>query len=223
MATDELAAARIFLRPIANPYALGFFGLAGASFVVSGVELGWVHQHDVHQAALVLLVFAPLLQTISCVFGFLARDPVAASGMGTLGATWACIGLVLLTIPPGSTSKALGILLLLAAGAVFVAAASASLSKLVAALVIGSAGARFALTAIHQLTGIRGWEHASGYAGLVVGAVAFYGAASFELEGLLKRPVLPTGRHGPGTKAFQEGFPHQVDNVSAEAGVRKML
>ncbi len=34
--------ARIFLRPIASPLALGFLALGGATLVLSGTQLGWI-------------------------------------------------------------------------------------------------------------------------------------------------------------------------------------
>ncbi len=40
LAADSLRAVRVVLRPIANPFALGFLGLAGATLTVSGLELG---------------------------------------------------------------------------------------------------------------------------------------------------------------------------------------
>jgi hypothetical protein len=36
--------ARIVLRPLAGPLALGFLGLAAATFVVAGLNLGWVER-----------------------------------------------------------------------------------------------------------------------------------------------------------------------------------
>lgn len=43
--------------------------------------------------------------------GFLARDPVAATGMGVPAGTWAVVGLTTLISPPGSTSRGLAVLL----------------------------------------------------------------------------------------------------------------
>jgi len=37
LAADSLRAVRVVLRPIANPFALGFLGLAGATLTVSGL------------------------------------------------------------------------------------------------------------------------------------------------------------------------------------------
>lgn len=219
----SLAATRVFLRPIANPFALGFIGLAGATVAVSGLEIGWIPQSERHQAALIVLVFGPLLQTIACVFGFLGRDAVAATGMGLLAGTWAAIGIVLLTTPPGATSTALAMFLFLATAAYLISATTAAMTKLVPALVLATTGTRLCLTAVYELTARTGWEHAAGYAGLVLAFVALYAAASLELESQRKRPLLPTLRRGEGVEALEGDLAAQVSNVSAEAGVRKQL
>lgn len=44
-ARDEHASRTLVtLRPIAGPLALGFFGLAAATFVTSGLQLGWLRR-----------------------------------------------------------------------------------------------------------------------------------------------------------------------------------
>ena len=214
---------RVFLRPIANPFALGFVGLAGSSVTVAGLEVGWVGASQQHQVGLIVLVFGAGLQAIGCVFGFLARDAVAATGLGLLAGTWASIGLVLLTTPPGSTSGALGTLLLFAATACLIAVSLAAQRMLVPALVLLATAARYLITGIYELGGGSGWTSAAGYAGLVLGFLALYGAASLELEDERHRPVLPTLRHGRGRDALDPSLPKQVQEVAAEAGVRQQL
>jgi succinate-acetate transporter protein len=214
---------RVVLRPIANPFALGFVGLAGASVSAAGLEVGWVEASQRHQVGLIVLVFGAGLQTIGCVFGFLSRDAVAATGLGLLAGTWASIGLVLLTTPPGSTSGALGTLLLFAATACLIAVAIAAQRMLVPALVLFGTSARFLITGIHELGGGGGWKPAGGYVGLVLGFLALYAAASLELEDERHHPVLPTLRHGRGRRALNTSLPEQVQEVAAEAGVRQQL
>lgn len=221
--SQELAATRIFLRPIASPFALGFVGLAGATVSVAGLELGWIPQSQRHQVGLIVLVFAPLLQTIACVFGFLGRDAVAATGMGLLAGTWGAIALVLLTTPPGATSDALGLFLFAAVAAYLVSALTAAVGKLVPAVVMLTTAVRLCLTAVYEVTGSTGWEHAAGWAGLVLAFFAVYAAASLELEGVLGRPALPTLRHGQGLEALDGDLATQVADVADEAGIRKTL
>jgi hypothetical protein len=113
---------------------------------------------------LIVIAFVVPLQFLTAIFGFLARDVVAGTGMAILSGTWLSIGLVTLTCAPGSTSDALGLLLILAAIAMLVPAAAAT-SKLVAAAVLVTTAVRFAITALYQLTGSGTWKTTAGVVG----------------------------------------------------------
>lgn len=222
-ADDELSATRVVLRPIANCFPVGFAGLAAASVTVSGTELGWIGHSDAVHAGIIVLIVAPLLQVIACVFGFLGRDAVAATGMGMLAATWASIGAVTVTSRAGATSHALGTVLFLAGAAVLVSATVAASTKLVPAIVMGMAAARFVVTGIFEFVPDSAWKTAAGIVGLVVACAALYGMASLEIEGMRGSPLLPTLRRGAGRTVFVADLPRQVSGVAGEAGVRKQL
>ena len=223
-AHDELAPRTVVtLRPIAGPLALGFFGLAAATFVVSGLQLDWVDAAEGRHVALCIMAFTVPLQFTASLFGFLARDGVAATGMGLLAGAWAAVGLVTYTGPPGSTSDALGLFLLVAGVAVWAAASSALASKLVPALVLATAGLRFMVTGIFQLTSNESLENTAGVLGLLLAAFAIYAAYAAEFEDVLKRPVLPLGRRGKAERAVKGAYAEQVANVAHEPGVRQQL
>src|SRR5579884_480126 len=109
----ELGASRVFLRPIANPFALGFVGLAVATILASGVELGWIPSSERVQTAVLIIAFAPVIQIVACVFGFLARDSVAATALGVLAASWLAVGVSLLLSKPSSHNQSHALALLL--------------------------------------------------------------------------------------------------------------
>lgn len=197
------------LRPYATPLPLGFLGLMVATATLATLQLHWLPATQGHLAALVPLLFAAPLQLIACVFGFLTRDSVAASGMGLLAATWLLTGLVIFLSPPGSTSGALGVMLLCSTAALLVPAA-AGVKKGAAAAVMALAAARFAVTGIYELTAIPVWQTAAGAVGLALAVLALYAALGFDLEGVADRTVLPLGRSRP------------VDDVP-EPGVRRHL
>jgi uncharacterized protein len=132
------------LRPIGNPLPLGFLALAGATLLVSGLQLGWLSESEGRNVALILIAFVFPLQLVTALFGYLGRDVVAGTGMGILCGTWLSVGLVTLTSPAGSTSDALGLFLLLAAVAMLVPASAAASGKLVAVAVLGTTALRFA-------------------------------------------------------------------------------
>jgi succinate-acetate transporter protein len=223
-AREEYAARTLVtLRPIAGPLALGFFGLAAATFVMSGLQLGWVAPTEGRQVAICILTFTVPLQYTASLFGFLARDGVAATGMGLLSGIWAALGLVTLMGKPGSTSDTLGLFLLVAGLAMWAPASSALASKRVVALVLSTAGLRFMVTGLYQLTANEAWENTAGVIGLVLAAVAGYAAYAAEFEDVLNRPVLPLGRRGKGEEAVKGTFAQQIAKVANEPGVRQQL
>jgi uncharacterized protein len=208
-APPPAAATRVVLRPLATPLPLGFLALVLATVAFSAVQLGWVPPTEGRIAGLVAVVATVPLQLLASVMGFLARDPVAATGMGVLAGTWGVVGLATLTSPPGATSDALGVLLITAGLCMLVPAVSAG-AKLVPAAVMGTAGIRFLVTGAYQLTGTAGWKATAGWVGLVLGLLALYAALALELEGSHHRTVLPLGRRSPAEPAGEPGVRPQL-------------
>lgn len=223
MSDEQLTHARVFLRPIANPMPLGFVGVAVATLVDAGVNFKWFSTSETHQAAVVILVFAPLTQVIACVFGFLARDPVASTGMGVQAAGWLTIGLLLLLTPAGSTSAVLGTLLFGAGAGLLLIAIVCGQSKLLPALVLATTATRWIVEGVYQTSGSETWQDASGVIGLVLCALALYTAFAMDLEDQLHRSVLPILRRESAKRALQPELAAQTQKVAAEAGVRSQL
>jgi uncharacterized protein len=217
------AAARIMLRPLGNPLPLGFLALAAATLLVSGLQLGWLAPSDGRDVALVLIAFVFPLQLLTSVFGYLARDVVAGTAMGVLAGTWLVVGLVTLTSPPGSTSDALGLFLLVAGVAMLVPAAASATGKLVPALILTTVAVRFASTGIYQLTASPGWEDITGILGLLLCALAIYAALAMALEDARRSTLLPLGRIGAGRESVEGNLGEQLERIEREAGVREQL
>jgi len=209
---------RIVVRPIGSPTALGLYGLATGTLVLAGQQLDWVGISEQKSLGLLLIAFPFLTQLLASIWGFLARDAVAGTAMGLLALTWLSIGLVEFSSDPGSTSDALGLLLLASATAMALTGLIASLSKIGVALVFITASIRFALGAIHQLTGSAAWEDAAGIVGVVL-----YVAFAAELEDAHGRTVLPLGRRMRGSLAVVGSLEEQMKHAPNEAGVRQTL
>lgn len=192
------------LRPIGNPLPLGFLGLGGGTLLVSGLQLGWLAPEQGKNVALMLIAFVFPLQLIASLYGFLGRDVVAGTGMGVLAGSWLSVALVMLTSEPGATSDALGLLLLVSAAGLAIAAIAATAGKLVATVVLGTAAARFACTGLYELTASGTWEDAAGVVGLVLLAFGVYAALAIALEEARRTTVLPTGRRGAGPGVAEE-------------------
>jgi succinate-acetate transporter protein len=223
MSSAENTAVRVVLRPLASPLPMGFLGLAAASFVLAGLQLGWVEPKEGHQVALIAIAFTVPLQFTASVWSFLAHDPPAATGMGLLAGIWLATGLVILSSPAGATSDALGLFLLVAAAGMLAPALAASAGKLVPAAVFATAALRFFLGALNQLTGDGGWADAAGIVGLALCALAVYAAYAAELEDAWERPVLSLGRRGRGKRAVEDGLDGQIAGLAQKPGVRAQL
>ena len=218
-----VAATRVLVRPLANPLSLGFVGLFFATTLLTGIQLGWVPLSATHMLAIAMLAFTVPAQSIACIYGFLTRDSVAATGLGILSGTWASLALVTLLSPPGGHSAALGLLLATAAAAVCMPALGAAPAKRLAAAVMFGTAARWVVTAVYEFTGSPGWEVAAGAVGLALGVLALYATLAFEIEDQNRRTVLPTFRRGAGEVAMLGGLQEQVANAANEAGVRTQL
>jgi hypothetical protein len=214
---------RVFLRPLANPLPLGFVGLAGGTLILTGEQVGWVPTAQAHLVAVAVLLVAVPLQLLASLFGFLSRDPAAATGMGTLAAAWAATGVLTLLSPPGAHSPVLGLLLFFVAAAVLLAAGVAAMSKLLAAGVLALAGVRFAVTGVYEYRGGTAWMHTAGWIGLALCVVALAAAAAFAVEDA-RRTLLPaTGRVGRGRVSLSAPGLGTIGPVEREAGVRDEL
>ncbi len=90
---------RVVLRPIGTPLTVGMSGLAVASFVQSGLDLGWMSKSQGGAVALILISVPFVLQLLACVFAYLARDGATGATLGLLATNWLSLGLVHLAYP----------------------------------------------------------------------------------------------------------------------------
>jgi uncharacterized protein len=220
-----LQSTRIVLRPLANSLPLGFLALGGGTLVLAGLQLGWLDPTQGHAVALILLGFVFPLQLVAAVLGFLSRDVVAGTGMGILAATWLAVALVTVTAAPGSTSAALGLLLIFSAGALLVPAVVATSGKVVPVVVLLTTSLRFLTSGIYELgvgAGV-GMKETSGVVGLVLCAVAFYAALAMAIEDSQRRTILPLLRRGRGKESLAGNLRDQLRRLEGEAGVREQL
>ena len=102
-------------------------------------------------------------------------------------------------------------------------ASAAAAGKLVPSLVLATAGLRFVLTGIYEISGSGTWKHVAGVVGLILAALAVYAAYAAEYEDVLKRPVLPLGRRGKGREAVEGTYAQQVAALAHDPGVRQQL
>jgi succinate-acetate transporter protein len=214
---------RVVLRPLGNPLPLGFLALAGGTFVLGALQLGWLDASEGADVALIVIAFVVPLQLIAAVFGYLARDVVAGTGMGILAGTWLTIGLILFRSPPGATSGALGVLLVVAGAAMCIPAAGAVMGKLIPAAVLLTTAIRFEVTGVFELRGSSAWKTVAGAVGMLLAGLAVYAALAMLLEDVRRETVLPLLRRGAGRTSITGNFDAQLRQVDREAGVREQL
>ena len=212
---------RVFLRPIGSPVTIGLAGLAIASLVQSGLDLHWIGKDQTHYVGLILISVPFVMQFMASVFAYLARDGAAGATLGILASTWLGYGLIHIYSKPGSTSGAVGLLLLASGGMLLLSSAAVSVLKPLVGGVFAVEAVRWLCAGIYELSRVHGWEHAAGIIGCVVTGLAAYSVVAFELEGQKHRPVLPTLRRGGGRAAVQAGLEAQTQGLVNEAGVRQ--
>lgn len=217
---------RINLRPVATPLPLAFGGLVIASVVMSGHELHWIPPVQHQTTGWVLLAVPIPLQLMATWWGFVARSAAGATGSAVLAAVWLAFALDLITTKPGppGPSNAVGMLMFGAASMLLVPVlAELRAGTLLPAAVLATATVRFVLTGVSGFAHTTGWSNASGWTGIVVAAVALYGALALELEGTTQSPFLPTFRVRQAKVAATAPLGEQIKSIANEAGVRAIL
>ena len=222
-ADNVLANTRITLRPIASPLPLGLLAVMSGGLLLACEQIGAFPLKDQHTIALILFGFVVPLELLATVFCFLARDTVAATGLGVFSGGWLASALTLMNSAPGQTDKAFGVFLLSLAGGMIVIIAGASFGKAGAALVIVAGAARFLLTGLYELIGSTGLERAAAILGFALVGTALYTALATEVEDVRGERKLPLGRRAAAASALDAPFREQLETLEQEAGVRQQL
>lgn len=189
--------AQVFLRPLCSPLPVGFVGILAATTVLAGLQLGWIPVTESSQVGILVVLVLPV-QLLASTMGFLVRDAVAATGMGTLAVAWSAIGVVTLIGAPGARSRALALLLFCLAAALLVSARVALLGNIIAAVVLAVAAVRLVVTGVYEYDGGTTWMHAAGWIGIALAAVALSAILALELQEKRRRVALS---HEAGVRA----------------------
>lgn len=222
---DELGQpqVRVNLRPLANPLPLGLYSFGIGMLLLGAQATGWIPLKENLQVGLVLASFVFPLEGLAAIFGFLARDTLAATVLGLFTTSWLTFGLALIIGPPGASSIALGFYLLAFAAAVIALAAIAVSGKPLIALVLSLSAARAILDGLYQVSALTGFEEVSGYVALAIAAFAWYAGTAFVLEDLRQNRLLPVFRRGAAQAAMDGDMHDQLVRATGEAGIRQQL
>jgi uncharacterized protein len=228
-AVDGLAfPARIVLQPIAAPSVLGWFGCAGATFIVAAWMAG-SYGSDATPDFLFpfAALFGGLAQFLAGMWSYRARDVLATAMHGTWGAFWMGYGVLWALFATGTLLEPVGkfsglgiwfvvLALITASGAVAALAKSVPLFALLASLTAGSA-----LAAVGYLTDSSMTLNVAGYVLIVSALIAWYEASAMLLADAFRRVILPLG-----TYSREENIPGQtpmsvIEWARGEPGVRQ--
>jgi uncharacterized protein len=215
--------ARVVVRPLGSVLPLGFLAFGVGIFVTAAYGLGWIPPEDGRDVFLFVLVFVTPIEAITAVLAYLARDTAGGTTLGVFAGTWATLGAIGLGLAPGETSTTLGVFLLADGVVILVLALAAIVGNPAFTVLLGVACTRFVLNGAFELTGSKAVEHASGYVGIVLAAVAAYGGLAFLLEDARQRPVLPMLRHGAAADALDADLIDSLRRLESEPGVRGRL
>jgi hypothetical protein len=222
-AAGQPPATAVVLRPLGSPVGLGLSGLAIASLLGAGSDLGWVPTAQGHQVGLLLLVTVVPMQGIAALLAFVARDGASGASFGLQAATWAALAVSHLSTRPGATSAATGLALLAGGSLLGLSGATVASAKPLVGTAVAPSGGHIAVGARVEHGAGGGWQDASGAVGLAVVAIAGYTAWATELEDLAGRPVVPTLRRGGARTAVEAPYRDQVADLAHEPGVRRQL
>jgi succinate-acetate transporter protein len=217
------AIARVFVRPLGSVLPLGFMVFGVGALLTASYALGWIAPTEGVRVFTLLLVFVVPVEAVAAIFAFLARDTAGGTTMAVFAATWASLSITSLSLQPGQTSSAVGVLLLGDGGLIVILVIGALFANPAFALVLSIACARFVINGIYELTGNTGFEHAAGWVGLVLAAVAGYAGLAFLLEDARHEPVLPLIRAGGARQALDADLIDHLRRLESEPGVRTRL
>lgn len=219
---EQFEQTRLVLRPLASPLPLGLYSFAIGSLVVAVGQLGAFGPADTQTVNFLLATFVALPELVAAVIAYLSREAVVATLLGLVSLTWPTTLVVSLTTTE-MTSPPLGVLYLGVGGVLLMMGGPALQAKPLVGCLILVASVRYVTSGLWEVTGVTGWQIASGIAGLGIAGFAGYLGFALALEDTRHRTVLPTGRRGEAAMAFNGDLRSQIASLPNEAGVRNQL
>jgi uncharacterized protein len=185
---------------MANPWVLGLYGLAGATFVVGARMAGWYGSDAGTRMLAPFVALFALLQILAAMWAYERRSDTGTAVLGSWGAFW--LGWAILHMPFGGTTPApaggsseiafwfivLGAITWMGA----LAATGHSWALAIALILLAGAST---LGAIGDGLGVHGIHMVSGWLFVLGGLVAWYTSTALMLASALGGDeMLPIGR-----------------------------
>ena len=218
---------RIVLQPIAAPSVLGWFGFAGATFIVAAWMAGWYGSANTPDFLFPFAAgFGGLAQFLAAMWSYRARDVLATAMHGTWGSFWMGYGLLWAFFATGTLTQPSGaftglgywfvaLAVITASGAVAAIARSLSLFGILTALTAGAA-----LAAVGYLSDSSTTVTIAGYFLIVSAVLAWYEATAMLLADAFGRVILPLGTYRPEDNVPGRASMRVIEWSPGEPGVR---
>lgn len=189
------------LQP-ANPWILGLFGFAGATFMVAGHLAGWYGGPHSDLFLFPFVAVLGLVELLAGMWAFRAGDGMATAMHGIWGAFWMAWGALNFTFAWGHLTEptgafaAMGFWFIVMAGITWMLALASFSQSGALATVFVALAAGCTLEAIARLTGANGGtlDIISGWLFVISSVCAWYTASAFLLEETSGHAMLGIGR-----------------------------
>lgn len=226
-AADGAFPTRIVLQPIAAPSVLGWFGFAGATFIVAAWLAGWYGSDTTPDFLFPFAaLFGGLAQFVAGMWSYRARDVLATAMHGTWRAFWMGYGVLWALFATGTLQEPAGrfsslgfwfvaLALITASGAVASLAKSVGLFGLLATLTAGSG-----LAAIGYIADSSTTLTVAAYFLIASALIAWYEATAMLLADAFRRVVLPLGTYSRDENIPGHAPMHVIEWALGEPGVR---
>ena len=204
MVEDKASTTRVTkAAPLATPWILGVYGLAGATFVIATRWAGWYGGGGA-ESRFLLVPLAAVLGGITLLAGrwaFEASDGLATAILGTWGAFWIAYGLLNALFVSGNLPQPVGLFpeigfwFIVVSAITWVGAVAALSESLALALALGFLAAGSTLAAIMNIADRGGLETVTGWLFVISAVIGWHTATAMMFEGAFHRPVLPLGTY----------------------------
>jgi hypothetical protein len=220
-----LSRSRVVLTPIAAPSIMGLFGFMIATLMLGAWQAGW------YGTALTPLIIWPfamfaggVMQSISAIASFRARDGVAVAVHTAWGSFWVGWGIlellvtmhVLAPIPLGAASPSFAFWFIALTLVTFFGALGALAQSLGSFITLGVLTAGSAVTAAGFYAGSLATVQAGGWLFVVSAAAAWLTAGGMVLEHAFGRTIIPLGKW---SKAANIPGARATDPIAYPAGM----
>lgn len=194
------ARARIYLQPIAAPSILGFYGFAGATFMVAANMAHWYgNAHSGLYLFPFAAIFGGLAQFLAGMWAYKARDSLATAMHGMWGSFWMAYGLLNVIfaigkIPPATASQEEGFWFIVLAAITWVGFAAGRAENRGVAIILAFLAAGSTAAAFGKLAGAEWVMMLAGWLLIVSAIAAWYTASAMMLNEKLGREVWRVGK-----------------------------